>query len=56
MVKKKYKKAKADAQPSLMFLLFQNIDVLCSLAMVLLTLYIFLRRKFSKKWNPGKKA
>lgn len=55
MAKKKYRK-KADAEPSLLWMLFQNIDVICSLAMVVLTLYIFLRRRFSKKWTPGKKA
>ena len=55
MVKKKYRK-KAAAEPSLMWMLFNNIDVICSLAMVGLTLYIFLRRRFSKTWTPGKKA
>ena len=55
MAKKKYKK-KGGSEPSLMWMLFQNIDVICSLAMVVLTLYIFLRRKFSKNWNPGKKS
>ena len=53
--KKKSRKAKG-SEPSLMWMFFQNIDVICSLAMVVLTLYIFLRRRFSKTWSLGKKA
>ena len=53
--KKKSRNAKGP-EPSLMWMFFQNIDVICSLAMVVLTLYIFLRRRFSKTWSPGKKA
>jgi len=39
-----------------LWMLMQNMDVICSMLMIVLTLYIFIRRRFSATWTPGKKS
>jgi len=62
MAKKKYGKSNMYAKTytgqlkSAVWAIFANLDVICSMLMLVLTIYIFLRRRFSKTWQPGKKS
>ena len=63
LAKKKYKsksnmyaKTYTGQLKSAIWTIFANMDVICSMLMLVLTLYIFIRRRFSKTWQPGKKS